>query len=228
MAVILITHDLGVIAEIADHVIVMYAGRIVETGTLDQIFYDPQHPYTWGLLGSLDPARPAATCPAGADRRAAAVADLAARRAATSAPAARTRSTAAPRCRRSRYAGVEPGHADRCWLSPEQKRTLRVVDRPRSASRRRRRERGRRVEMRARPSSRARRRRRRPTGRAARGRATSSSTSRSRSGSCSTARSARCGRSTASRFTIGRGRDARPRRRVRLRQVDPVPRRSCS
>ena len=56
MAVILITHDLGVIAEVADSVNVMYAGRIVEAGSLDQIFYDPQHPYTWGLLGSL--ARP--------------------------------------------------------------------------------------------------------------------------------------------------------------------------
>ena len=53
MAVILITHDLGVVAEIADRVLVMYAGRIVEDGTLDEIFYDPQHPYTWGLLGSL-------------------------------------------------------------------------------------------------------------------------------------------------------------------------------
>ena len=53
MAVIMITHDLGVIAEVADRVMVMYAGRVVESGTLDQIFYDPQHPYTWGLLGSL-------------------------------------------------------------------------------------------------------------------------------------------------------------------------------
>src|SRR4029079_1665098 len=56
LAVILITHDLGVVAEIADRVLVMYAGRIVEAGTLDEIFYDPQHPYTWGLLGSV--ARP--------------------------------------------------------------------------------------------------------------------------------------------------------------------------
>src|SRR5439155_23731604 len=56
MAVILITHDLGVVAEVASEVNVMYGGRIVEKGTLDQIFYDPQHPYTWGLLGSL--ARP--------------------------------------------------------------------------------------------------------------------------------------------------------------------------
>src|SRR5207342_2579448 len=52
-SVILITHDLGVVAEIADRVLVMYAGMVVETGTVDEIFYDPQHPYTWGLLGSL-------------------------------------------------------------------------------------------------------------------------------------------------------------------------------
>ena len=51
--VILVTHDLGVVADIADRVLVMYAGRIVEQGTLDEIFYDPQHPYTWGLLGSI-------------------------------------------------------------------------------------------------------------------------------------------------------------------------------
>ena len=53
LAVILITHDLGVVAEVADRVVVMYAGQIVEDATLDEIFYDPQHPYTWGLLGSL-------------------------------------------------------------------------------------------------------------------------------------------------------------------------------
>jgi oligopeptide/dipeptide ABC transporter ATP-binding protein len=53
LAVILITHDLGVVAEIADRVAVMYAGRIAETGSLDQVFYDPRHPYTWGLLGSV-------------------------------------------------------------------------------------------------------------------------------------------------------------------------------
>ncbi|MGE5408671.1 MAG: ABC transporter ATP-binding protein, partial [Syntrophothermus sp.] len=53
LATILITHDLGVVAEVADRVLVMYAGRVVEEGALDEIFYDPQHPYTWGLLGSL-------------------------------------------------------------------------------------------------------------------------------------------------------------------------------
>ena len=48
-----ITHDLGVVAEIADRVAVMYAGQIVEYGTVDDIFYDPRHPYTWALLSSL-------------------------------------------------------------------------------------------------------------------------------------------------------------------------------
>jgi oligopeptide transport system ATP-binding protein len=52
-AIILITHDLGVIAGMADRVLVMYGGRVVEAGTVDEIFYNPQHPYTWGLLGSV-------------------------------------------------------------------------------------------------------------------------------------------------------------------------------
>ena len=51
--VLFITHDLGVVAEIADRVAVMYAGQIVEYGTADDIFYDPRHPYTWALLSSL-------------------------------------------------------------------------------------------------------------------------------------------------------------------------------
>ena len=52
-AVVFITHDLGVIAEIADEIIVMYAGRVVERGSKRDLFYDPQMPYTWGLLGSI-------------------------------------------------------------------------------------------------------------------------------------------------------------------------------
>ncbi len=52
-AVVLITHDLGVVAEIANEIIVMYAGRVVERAPTRQLFYDPQHPYTWGLLGSI-------------------------------------------------------------------------------------------------------------------------------------------------------------------------------
>ena len=53
VAVIFITHDLGVVANMADRVSVMYAGKIIEYGTSDDIFYDPKHPYTWGLLGSM-------------------------------------------------------------------------------------------------------------------------------------------------------------------------------
>ncbi|MBJ6363883.1 ABC transporter ATP-binding protein [Paenibacillus sp. GCM10012307] len=53
MSIIFITHDLGVVANIADRVAVMYAGQIVEVGTVDEIFYDPRHPYTWGLLASM-------------------------------------------------------------------------------------------------------------------------------------------------------------------------------
>jgi oligopeptide transport system ATP-binding protein len=52
-AIILITHDLGVVANLAQRVAVMYGGMIVETGTVDEIFYKPKHPYTWGLLASM-------------------------------------------------------------------------------------------------------------------------------------------------------------------------------
>ena len=127
MAVILITHDLGVIAEIADHVNVMYAGRIVEAGTLDQIFYDPQHPYTWGLLGSL--ARP--------DRaRVPRLSQISGQPPSLLAPPQGCHFR--PRCPHAfdrctqvpglEVRGGEAGHADRCWLSAEQKRALRVVD----------------------------------------------------------------------------------------------------
>ena len=53
ISVIFITHDLGVVAKIADYVNVMYAGKIVEKGTVDEVFYDPKHPYTWGLLSAM-------------------------------------------------------------------------------------------------------------------------------------------------------------------------------
>jgi len=52
-SIIFITHDLGVVANVADRVAVMYAGQIVEYGTVNDIFYNPKHPYTWGLLGSM-------------------------------------------------------------------------------------------------------------------------------------------------------------------------------
>ncbi|RDI47767.1 ABC transporter ATP-binding protein [Falsibacillus pallidus] len=52
-SIIFITHDLGVVANVADRVAVMYGGKIVEVGTVDEIFYNPQHPYTWGLISSM-------------------------------------------------------------------------------------------------------------------------------------------------------------------------------
>jgi oligopeptide transport system ATP-binding protein len=52
-SIVFITHDLGVVANVADRVAVMYAGRIVEIGRADEVFYDPRHPYTWGLLGAM-------------------------------------------------------------------------------------------------------------------------------------------------------------------------------
>jgi oligopeptide/dipeptide ABC transporter ATP-binding protein len=126
MAVILITHDLGVIAEVADDVLVMYAGRMVETGTLDQIFYDPQHPYTWGLLGSL----------ARSDRpRAERLAQISGQPPSLLAPPAGCHFR--PRCPHAfEHCGEVPplevrvgeNHADRCWLPPDRKRTLRVVE----------------------------------------------------------------------------------------------------
>ena len=60
-AMMLITHNMALVASLCQRIVVMYAGRIVEEGDKDQIFYDPQHPYTWGLLGSiarLDRPRP--------------------------------------------------------------------------------------------------------------------------------------------------------------------------
>ena len=53
ISVIYITHDLGVVAKVADYVNVMYAGKIVEKGLINDIFYDPRHPYTWGLLSAM-------------------------------------------------------------------------------------------------------------------------------------------------------------------------------
>ena len=53
LSVIYITHDLGVVAKVADYVDVMYAGKIVEVGNVNEIFYDPKHPYTWGLLSAM-------------------------------------------------------------------------------------------------------------------------------------------------------------------------------
>jgi oligopeptide/dipeptide ABC transporter ATP-binding protein len=126
MAVIMITHDLGVVAEMADDLMVMYAGRAVESGTLDQIFYDPQHPYTWGLLGSLTRIdRP----------RTARLAQIAGQPPSLISPPQgchfRNRCPHEfEKCKQTpplEQRVPDPGHTDRCWLSPEQKKTLRVV-----------------------------------------------------------------------------------------------------
>jgi len=128
LAVILITHDLGVIAEVADRVLVMYAGQIVEEGTLDEIFYDPQHPYTWGLMGSLtrlDQAPPDRLPQIGG--------------APPSLLAPPTGCRFRPRCPHAFEKCPElpelevrvpnaQGHADRCWLDPSDKKKLREVE----------------------------------------------------------------------------------------------------
>jgi peptide/nickel transport system ATP-binding protein/oligopeptide transport system ATP-binding protein len=128
LATILITHDLGVVAEMADRVLVMYAGRVVEEGTLDEIFYDPQHPYTWGLLGSLtrlDRPRPKRLPQiSGAPPSLLNLPEGCAFR--TRCPHAFGRCEEMP--------GLEarlteaPAHRDRCWKSPEEKRELREVE----------------------------------------------------------------------------------------------------
>ncbi len=126
-AVVMITHDMGVVAEVADRVCVMYGGRVVEQGTKQDLFYDSQHPYTWGLLGSLPrPDRPRTrrlaqvkgqppsllAPPPGCHFR-------------PRCPHAFKRCTEVPGLE---VRGGEANHPDRCWLSPEQKRTLRVLE----------------------------------------------------------------------------------------------------
>jgi oligopeptide/dipeptide ABC transporter ATP-binding protein len=127
LATILITHDLGVVAEVADRVLVMYAGRIVEEGALDEIFYDPQHPYTWGLLGSLTridrpPPRRLPQIPGAPPSLLELDGGCAFR---SRCPHAFERCSAMPGLE-ARVEGAAE-HRDRCWLDPERKRTLRLV-----------------------------------------------------------------------------------------------------
>jgi peptide/nickel transport system ATP-binding protein len=126
--ILLVTHDLGVVADIADRIIVMYAGQIIEQGTLDELFYDPQHPYTWGLLGSItrvDRVR-TARLPAIPGQPPSLLA---------APPGCHFR----PRCPHSFAACTQPpalearlpestDHRDRCFLTPADKRRLRLVD----------------------------------------------------------------------------------------------------
>jgi oligopeptide/dipeptide ABC transporter ATP-binding protein len=126
MALIMITHDLGVVAEVSDRVNVMYAGEIVESGTLDEIFYDPQHPYTWGLLGSLTRIdRP----------RTARLAQIAGQPPSLIAlpegchfknrcPHRFTKCDEHPPLESRNH---QAGQLDRCWLSPDEKRKKRIV-----------------------------------------------------------------------------------------------------
>jgi oligopeptide/dipeptide ABC transporter ATP-binding protein len=125
--IVLVTHDLGVVADIADRILVMYAGRVVEQGTVDEIFYDPQHPYTWGLLGSIarvDRPRP---------ERLPSIPGLP--------PSLHDRPEGChfrPRCRHEFAQCTQipmleardpaaPLHTDRCWLSLEDKRAKREI-----------------------------------------------------------------------------------------------------
>jgi peptide/nickel transport system ATP-binding protein len=125
--VIFVTHDLGVVADIADRVLVMYAGRLVEQGTVDEIFYDPQHPYTWGLMGSVTrvdrdppnrlpaiPGQPPSLLrvPEGCHFRP---------RCPHAFDPCRQVPPLQPRLPEA------PGHLDRCWLTPADKRVKREV-----------------------------------------------------------------------------------------------------
>jgi oligopeptide/dipeptide ABC transporter ATP-binding protein len=119
LAVVLITHDLGVVAEIADRVAVMYAGQIVEDATLEDAFYDPQHPYTWGLLGSIARLD---------DDRTARLAQIAGQPPSLLAPPTGCRFAARCPHEFEKCSEPPPLDGDRCWLSPQDKRRLRDVD----------------------------------------------------------------------------------------------------
>ncbi|MFZ0040766.1 MAG: ABC transporter ATP-binding protein [Solirubrobacteraceae bacterium] len=126
--VIFVTHDLGVVADIADRVLVMYGGRVVEQGTLDEIFYDPQHPYTWGLLGSVTrmDREPPRRLPAIAGAPPSLVNAPTGCHFRPRCPHAFDRCTEVPPLE-SRVPEA-PEHEDRCWLEPAEKRTRREVD----------------------------------------------------------------------------------------------------
>ena len=116
-AILLITHDLGVVAEMADRVVVMYAGQVVEQATVQDLFDMPQHPYTVGLLGAIPSID-------GPRARLAAIDGMVP--AATAMPEGCRFASRCPfadeRCYRDAppLATVEPGHLSRCWKAPLQ------------------------------------------------------------------------------------------------------------
>jgi len=126
--VILVTHDLGVVADIADRVIVMYAGRVVEQGSLDELFYDPLHPYTWGLLGSITRVDGERTgrLPAIAGLPPSLLNPPDGCHFRPRCPFAFQKCPEVPPLSARDHAA--PTHLDRCWLELEQKRRLRLVD----------------------------------------------------------------------------------------------------
>ena len=119
-SIILITHDMGVVSQLADRVLVMYAGRAAEEGPRQEVFHHPNHPYTWGLLGSVPRAR------APRVRRLPAIPGSPA-----SALAVSSGCAFAPRCRfaHDRCAEQPPlagaGHLDACWLPRDRRHELR-------------------------------------------------------------------------------------------------------
>ncbi len=128
LSVILITHDLGVVAEIADRVLVMYAGQIVEQGSLDEIFYDPQHPYTWGLMGSLTrlDQPPPERLPQIAGMPPSLLVPPTGCRFRPRCPHAFEKCTEPPEL--EQRLPTAKGHLDRCWLDPGDKKELREVE----------------------------------------------------------------------------------------------------
>src|SRR5436190_1973792 len=126
MAVILITHDLGVIVQVVHRVNVMYAGRIVEAGTLDDIFYDPQHPYTWGLLGSLTRIDRARTSRL-SQIRGQPPSLIAPPQGCHFRPRCPHAFDRCPETPPLEARSGSPGHLDRCWLEPEEKRGARIT-----------------------------------------------------------------------------------------------------
>jgi oligopeptide/dipeptide ABC transporter ATP-binding protein len=126
--IILVTHDLAVVADVADRVVVMYSGRVVEHGTLDELFYDPQHPYTWGLLGSItrvDRSR-GGSLPAIAGMPPSLVDPPQGCHFRPRCPHAFDQCSQVPALE-SRLSDA-PEHLDRCWLPPDRKRALRNVE----------------------------------------------------------------------------------------------------